>query len=62
MMPFVRRKQVAAAKFASSFVPKTCPGIALRDLPMRLMRVPWIADYLVGRTLRDDIELPDYRL
>ena len=61
LMPFVARKQAAAAKFASSFAPKTSAGIAFRDVVTRLMRVPWIAEYFVGRDLRDDVELPRYR-
>ena len=62
LMAFIARKQSAAAKFASSFAPKTSTGIAFRDLVTRLMRLPWIADYVIGRELRDDIELPEYRL
>lgn len=62
MMAFLRRKQAAAAKFASSFAPKTSTGIAFRDLVTKLMQLPWIADYVIGRELRDDVELPEYRL
>jgi len=60
MLPFLRRKQVAAAKFASSFAPKSALGVTFRDHVSRLLRIPWIADLLVGRAVRDDIELPDY--
>jgi 2-polyprenyl-6-methoxyphenol hydroxylase-like FAD-dependent oxidoreductase len=60
LMPFVQRKQASAAKFASSFAPKTSRGIAFRNAVTNLMRVPAIADFFVGRSLRDDIELPDY--
>lgn len=60
MMPFLRRKQAAAAKFASSFAPKSALGVTFRDHVSRLLRIPWIADLLVGRAVRDDIELPDY--
>ena len=60
LMPFLRRKQDSAARFASSFAPKSAPGIAFRDAVTRLLRVPFAADYFIGRDLRDDIELPDF--
>ena len=60
MMPFLERKQESAAKFASSFAPASAIGITVRNLVTRLFRIPYLADYFVGRDLRDDIELPDY--
>jgi 2-polyprenyl-6-methoxyphenol hydroxylase-like FAD-dependent oxidoreductase len=54
------RKQRTAARLASSFAPATNLGIATRDIVTRLLRVPWVADYFIGRDLRDDITLPDY--
>jgi 2-polyprenyl-6-methoxyphenol hydroxylase-like FAD-dependent oxidoreductase len=60
MMPFLKRKQASAAKFASAFAPKTAFGLWFRDLVIRLFNVPFVADYFVGRDLRDDIEIPDY--
>jgi len=60
LMPFLKRKQQSAAKFASSFAPKTAFGIAFRNLVLRLMRLPFIVDFFIGRQLRDRIELPDY--
>jgi 2-polyprenyl-6-methoxyphenol hydroxylase-like FAD-dependent oxidoreductase len=60
MMPFLKRKQESAAKFASSFAPKSAFGITFRNLVTRLFRIPSFADFFVGRDLRDDIELPDY--
>jgi 2-polyprenyl-6-methoxyphenol hydroxylase-like FAD-dependent oxidoreductase len=62
MMPFLRGKQASAAKFASSFAPKTAAGIAFRNWVTPLLRVPFVADYLIGRDLRDEIALPDYGL
>jgi 2-polyprenyl-6-methoxyphenol hydroxylase-like FAD-dependent oxidoreductase len=61
MMPFLRSKQQSAVKFASSFAPKTAFGITLRNKITRLLRIPFIANFLIGRVLRDDIDLPDYR-
>jgi 2-polyprenyl-6-methoxyphenol hydroxylase-like FAD-dependent oxidoreductase len=60
MMPFLKRKQRMAAKFASSFAPKTAFGIVLRNLVLRLLRLPFVVDFLFGRELRDEVKLPDY--
>lgn len=62
LMPFVRKKQESAAKFASSFAPKTSAGISFRNAITKLMGVPFVAEFFVGRELRDDIELPDYEV
>ena len=60
MTPFLKRKQASAAKFASAFAPKSAAGITFRNLVTRLMGIPMVSDYFIGRELRDDIELPDY--
>jgi 2-polyprenyl-6-methoxyphenol hydroxylase-like FAD-dependent oxidoreductase len=60
LMPFLRSKQNAAARFASSFAPKTAFGIAFRNSVTRLLRVPLIADFFIGRDLRDNVAIPDY--
>jgi hypothetical protein len=58
----VKRKQAMAAKFASSFAPRTAFGIAFRNLATRLLQLPFLAELLFGRALRDDVELPEYGL
>ena len=60
MMPFLKRKQESAAKFASSFAPKSAFGVTFRDVVTRLLRLPLVLDFLFGRELRDEIKLPDY--
>jgi 2-polyprenyl-6-methoxyphenol hydroxylase-like FAD-dependent oxidoreductase len=60
MMPFLKHKQESAAQFASSFTPKSAFGLTFRNLVTRLLRLPLVADYFIGRGLRDDIKLPDY--
>jgi len=60
LMPWLRRKQQSAAKFASSFAPKTAFGIAFRNLVIRLMQLRFVVDFFIGRELRDQVELPDY--
>ena len=62
LRPFVRGKQVSAGKFASSLVPKTPMGIWIRNQATRLMRLPRVADWLIGRSvsMSDDFDLPNY--
>jgi 2-polyprenyl-6-methoxyphenol hydroxylase-like FAD-dependent oxidoreductase len=60
LMPFLAKKQRSAANFASAFAPKTSFGLAFRNAATRLFRWRTVADYLVGRDLRDDIVLPEY--
>jgi 2-polyprenyl-6-methoxyphenol hydroxylase-like FAD-dependent oxidoreductase len=58
VMPWLRRKQESAARFASSFVPSTVFGIAFRNVVTRLLRIPAVADLVIGRELRDDFDIP----
>jgi len=60
MRPFLRRKQATAAGFASSFAPRTAFGITFRNLVTRLLRFPFLGGIVLGRAVRDDIDLPDY--
>jgi len=60
LMPFLATKQRSAAAFASSFVPKSSLGITFRNAVTRLMSIRFVAEYFVGRDLRDDLSLPDY--
>ncbi|WP_431324848.1 FAD-binding domain [Rhizobium sp. YTU87027] len=60
LMPLLQDKQKAASRFASSFVPKTGFGIALRNCLSSLMVLPPVADLLLGRQLQDDFSLPAY--
>jgi len=60
LRPFIEGKQKAAVGFASTFAPKTRLGLWLRNKASRLMAVPLLADRLIGRAVRDDLELPDY--
>lgn len=62
LRPFVEGKQKSAANFASFFAPQTAFGLWLRNQATKAFAIPGIADLLVGRDLRDDIDLPDYRM
>ena len=60
LMPLLRLKQESAKKFASAFVPRSGFGLVMRNLAVTLLRIPSIADLLIGRDLRDNVDLPDY--
>ena len=60
MRVFVRGKQDTGRHLASSFAPETEVRIILRNLATRLMVIPFVADALIGRDLRDNSRLPDY--
>jgi 2-polyprenyl-6-methoxyphenol hydroxylase-like FAD-dependent oxidoreductase len=61
LMPLLKRKQKSAARFASSFAPRTSMGIAFRSLVTRLMRqLPFVVEFFLGREMRDQVELADY--
>ncbi|MFO0579693.1 MAG: FAD-binding domain [Polyangia bacterium] len=60
LRPFIEAKQRAAAQFAESFAPRTELGLRLRNLVTRAMRIPFVAELALGRSLRDDVTLPDY--
>ena len=60
LRPFLLKKQGTASKFASSFAPGTKFGIAIRNLVTRLLAIGFVADYFIGRDLRDELDLPDY--
>ena len=57
---FIEGKQEAAEAFAASFTPKTAFGVWFRNQATRAMRLPVIADWLVGKSVRDNFDLPDY--
>lgn len=60
LRPFIEGKQRSARKFAASFAPKTAFGIWLRNQATKLMGIPGVANRLIGTSLRDDIDLPEY--
>lgn len=60
LMPYLRRKQATAAKFASAMAPRTAFGVTFRNLVTRLMGLPFVVDFFFGRLLREEIKLPEY--
>jgi 2-polyprenyl-6-methoxyphenol hydroxylase-like FAD-dependent oxidoreductase len=62
LRPFIEGKQESARKFASSFAPKTRLGIWVRNQVTRLLAIPPVARYFVGRAVWDNVELPHYEM
>ncbi|HXZ67715.1 MAG TPA: FAD-binding domain [Alphaproteobacteria bacterium] len=60
LKPLIQRKQKSARDFAASFTPKTALGIWLRNQVTKLMAIPLVTELAIGRTLKDDFQLPDY--
>jgi 2-polyprenyl-6-methoxyphenol hydroxylase-like FAD-dependent oxidoreductase len=60
MQPFLLAKQKSARKFAKSFTPSTGFGVWVQRTAMRMMRIPKLAEWMLGMSLRDDFQLPDY--
>ena len=58
--PFVLQKQEAALRFAGTFAPRSKFSMFLRNRVMNLMKIPLVADLAAGRSLRDDLALPEY--
>jgi 2-polyprenyl-6-methoxyphenol hydroxylase-like FAD-dependent oxidoreductase len=57
---FMLGKQEAAKKFAGSFTPKTRVGVFLRNQVTKTFGIPFVAKWIMGSTLLDHLELPDY--
>jgi 2-polyprenyl-6-methoxyphenol hydroxylase-like FAD-dependent oxidoreductase len=62
LRPLVETKQKSARDFAASFAPRTAWGIWLRNQVTKAMAVPGVARLVIGASLKDNIELPDYRV
>jgi 2-polyprenyl-6-methoxyphenol hydroxylase-like FAD-dependent oxidoreductase len=62
LRPFIEAKQRSAYKSASVFAPRTQVGLSIRNFISRLLGIPAIANYFVGRLLQDDFELPNYEM
>jgi 2-polyprenyl-6-methoxyphenol hydroxylase-like FAD-dependent oxidoreductase len=58
--PFVLKKQQAAQRFAGYFAPRSKLSLLVRNQMMNLMRIPWIADRVIGRDFADKIAIPQY--
>ena len=57
---FILSKQDAAKKFAGSFTPRTRLGLFVRNQVTKAFALPFLAEWLMGTSLLDRIELPEY--
>jgi 2-polyprenyl-6-methoxyphenol hydroxylase-like FAD-dependent oxidoreductase len=57
---FVTAKQNSALWFRGFFAPETTLGLAVRNLFVHAFALPLVAKPLLARSLRDDLELPEY--
>jgi 2-polyprenyl-6-methoxyphenol hydroxylase-like FAD-dependent oxidoreductase len=56
--PLLRSKQVAATGLGLAFAPRSRAALAVRNTVMRLMGLPYVPHLVMGRSLRDAVELP----
>jgi hypothetical protein len=54
----LRSKQDAAKGLGLAFAPRNRGQLAVRNTVLRLLGVPRVADLVMGRSLRDAVELP----
>jgi 2-polyprenyl-6-methoxyphenol hydroxylase-like FAD-dependent oxidoreductase len=57
---FLDDKQASALQFAGSFLPQTRLGIFVRNQVTGLFGIPAVANFVLGRGLRDRLSLPHY--
>lgn len=60
LVPLLRSKQDAATGLGLAFAPRNRLQLFARNGMLRLMGLPRVADMLMGRSFRDEIELPDF--
>jgi 2-polyprenyl-6-methoxyphenol hydroxylase-like FAD-dependent oxidoreductase len=58
--PFIGGKQKAAGQFAGSFVPEIRLDLFFRNQITKLLKVPLVAKLVMGPSLFDRVDLPDY--
>ena len=51
---------MAAVRLSSFFAPASSFQLFLRNQITKLMAIPFVTDFAVGREFRDRIELPEY--
>jgi len=59
---FVVAKQKAALRFRGFFAPRSAFGLMVRNVAVRALSIPFVANRVVGGSLRDDFVLPNYSL
>ena len=59
---FIQAKQQAAERFATAFVPRTRFGLFFRNQVLKTFRIPALARITIGRDIRNQLKLPQYKL
>jgi 2-polyprenyl-6-methoxyphenol hydroxylase-like FAD-dependent oxidoreductase len=62
LRPFITDKQRSAQTFAAAFAPRTWRGVWARNKLSNLLSLPYVGDWIIRQQLRDDFDLPDYRI
>ncbi|MGH7073216.1 MAG: FAD-binding domain [Stellaceae bacterium] len=60
LRPFIMGKLKAAERFAGAFAPKTRRGLLIRNYVTRAMALPFMAEWTLGSSLLDRLDLPRY--
>jgi len=60
LRPVVEARQRSARGFATTFAPKTAPGVWTRNQASKLLNIPRLAEWVIRSEFRDDIALPEY--
>ena len=60
LRPFLKHKQETSARSGSTFIPSTQFGVWVRNQATKLIGIPGVASFFLGRHLRDDLDLPVY--
>ena len=58
LAPLLRSKQDAATGLGLAFAPRSRVQLAVRNTLFRLLGLPRVPDLVMGRSLRDAVELP----
>ena len=59
---YIAGKQKAAEGFAGSLVPKSRLGLFIRNQVTKMLTITLVANLALGRSLRDQLELPHYQM
>ncbi len=57
---FVTAKQKAALRFRGFFAPETAFALKVRNVAVDALSIPFLTKLLLARSLRDELELPQY--
>jgi len=60
LRPFIERQQENAARFASSFTPRTALGLSFRNTVLNLMRIGPLGAWYARRAFANEFDLPTY--